>query len=299
MTDSESLRDFLVSRRARIDPDSVGLPQSAVARRRPGLRREEVAVLAGVSVDYYARLEQGRVGNVSEQVLTAIENALRLDDLERAHLRALIAPTPSRPRAPRPEKVRVRPGLRALIEAMDPTPAFLQGPRMEVLAWNRAAAVLVTDFGKRPAHERNILRWLLLDPIARIRYPQWEEVVAPTVAALRNARDPRIPDPALERLVGELSVASPDFARMWADYRLYKHRHGKKQIFHPEVGTILVNFETLDIDGSGGQFISAYTTDVGSPSAERLGLLLSWNASDSGAADTETAATTTSRPPEE
>lgn len=284
MADSESVREFLISRRARIDPDSVGLPQSAVTRRGPGLRREEVAVLAGVSVDYYARLEQGRVGNVSEQVLVAIENALRLDDLERAHLRALVAPKATRPRTPRPEKVRVRPGLRALIEAMDPTPAFVQGPRMEVLAWNRAAAVLITDFAKLPGQDRNLLRWLLLDPVARVRYPQWEEVVAPTVAALRNARDPRIPDPTLERLVGELSVASPDFARMWADYRLFKHGHGKKQIFHPEVGAIMVNFETLDIDGSDGQFISAYTTDVGSPSEERLRLLLSWNASGTDAA---------------
>ncbi len=282
MSAAPEIREFLRSRRARIDPPSVGLGPSATGRRRPGLRREEVAALAGVSVDYYARLEQGRIGNVSDQVLTAIEDALRLDRLEREHLRTLVASGGvARPRPPAPAP-RARPGLHALVERMDPIPTILQGPRMELLASNRAARVLLTDFSAKPVAERNIARWLFLDPETRIRYPDWEEVAGPTVAALRANHDPHRPDPALSRLVGELTVASADFARFWASYRLFRHGHGTKRIFHEPVGILTLNYETLEIPDSGGQFLSTYTADVGSPSDEKLRLLMSW------AADQET-----------
>ncbi|WP_433559212.1 helix-turn-helix transcriptional regulator [Pseudonocardia xinjiangensis] len=279
MTTPSTLREFLISRRARIDPASVGLPPSPIARRGRGLRREEVAALAGVSVDYYARLEQGRIGNVSDQVLTAIEDALRLDPLEREHLRSLVGPPPPgkgkvRRRA---VKVQARHGLRELVTAMDPIPAILQGPRMEVLAWNRAAKVLLTDFDAKPTDERNIARWLFLDPETRTRYPDWEDVAASTVAALRAAYNPGVADEALERLVAELSLASEEFAAYWADYRLFKHTYGKKKIFHEAVGVMTLNYETLEIPGSDGQFLSIYTADVGSPSDEKLRILLSWD----------------------
>ncbi|MFG6502283.1 helix-turn-helix transcriptional regulator [Microbacterium sp. P05] len=290
MTSPGELRDFLKLRRAAIDPESVGLPLGPTARRGKGLRREEVAALAGVSVDYYARLEQGRVGNVSDQVLKAIENALGLDSLERAHLRALVGTSRSSKSAKtRPRKVSARPGLHTLISAIDPLPAILQGPRMEVLAWNRAASILLTDFDAMPSSERNIARWLFLDPSTRTRYPDWEEVASSTVAALRAARDPYAPDEILERLVGELSVASEEFARYWADYRLFKHGHGKKKIFHEAVGVMELNYETLDVAGSDGQFVSMYAADVGSASEERLQLLMSWEttrASDSASSNT-------------
>lgn len=277
MTESHDLRDFLMSRRAQIDPTSTGLPVAATARRGKGLRREEVAALAGVSVDYYARLEQGRIGNVSDQILTAIEDVLRLTALERDHLRALVRTEPIRARKTAPSAPRVRGSLRDLIVEMDPIPVILQGPRMEILAWNRAATILLTDFASMTQKDRNIARWLFLDPSTRTKYPDWEEVAAPTVAALRAARNPRRPDEALERLVGELSVASEDFARFWAGYRLFKHGHGIKRIFHKTVGTMTLNYETFDIPDSGGQFFSIYTADVGSPSAEKLQILLSWN----------------------
>lgn len=277
MTTSGGLREFLTSRRAQIDPETVGLPPSPIARRGRGLRREEVAALAGVSVDYYARLEQGRIGNISDQVLTAIEDALRLDPLEREHLRSLVGNAPAPPRRSRPvAQPKVRLGLRTFVDAIDPVPAMLQGPRMEILAWNRAATILLTDFGAMPARDRNVARWLFLDHSNRVRYPDWEEVAAPTVAALRAARNPSRPDEALEQLVGELSVASEEFARFWADYRLFKHGHGTKRIFHPAVGVMSLNYETLDIPDSGGLFLSTYTADVGSPAAEKLSILMSW-----------------------
>ncbi|MET0901457.1 MAG: helix-turn-helix transcriptional regulator [Mycobacterium sp.] len=249
------------------------MPRSPVPRRKPGLRREEVAVLAGVSVDYYARLEQGRIGNISEQVLTAIEDALQLDDLERTHLRSLIAPAPAKPVPPRPSRLRARPALRLLVDAMA-VPAILQGPRLEVLATNRAAAALVADFGAMPPASRNIARWIFLDPTARIRYPDWEEVAAPVAATLRANLNPRAHDPELEQLVAELSSESTDFARCWSNYQLYEHTHGRKRFFHETVGTMTLNYETLNVPGADGMFISTYTADAGSPSAEMLRLLL-------------------------
>jgi transcriptional regulator with XRE-family HTH domain len=277
MTSSSSLRQFLMSRRAQIDPESVGLPPSPTPRRRSGLRREEVAALAGVSVDYYARLEQGRVGNVSDQVLTAIENALQLDALERQHLRALVQ-VGAAAMASVAMAVSVRHGLRSLLDTLDPIPALLQNHRLDVHYANGAAKILLTDFDAMPARQRNIARWLFLDPEARTRYPQWEQVAEATVGALRAAYDPRRVDDALEALVGELSLASVEFARFWSDYRLFKHSHGVKKIHHDIVGCMTLNYETLDISGSDGQYVCTYTAERGSPSAEKLRTLMSWHA---------------------
>ena len=283
MTTDGNLREFLVSRRARLDPAELGLPPSSTTRRRRGLHREEVAALAGVSVDYYARLEQGRVGAVSDQVLSAIEGALRLDELERRHLRALVAGQARRPTTAPAGQPSSRPGLRAglreLVAALDPIPAMVQNRRMDVLAINRAGSVLLADFPAMPARDRNILRWLFLDPSTRTRYPDWEEVASMTVASLRAAREPGRPDEQLERLVGELSVASPQFAAWWADYRLHQHSHGPKRIFHEAVGVLDLRYESLDIPRSGGQTLTLYTAAAGSPADEKLRILLSWDAS--------------------
>ncbi|MGV9798958.1 helix-turn-helix transcriptional regulator [Mycobacterium sp. NPDC003449] len=280
MGKATNLRDFLTSRRAAIDPSEAGLVRTSAARRKPGLSREEVAVLAGVSVYYYARLEQGRVGNISNQVLTAIEDALRLDELERNHLRTLIAPHQGEAPRPRPDKLKARPALRLLLDAIDPVAAILQGPRLEVLATNRAARVLLADFDAMPPAQRNIARWIFLDPAARVVYPEWEQVAAPVAATLRANLKPHTHDAELEQLVVELSAASEDFARFWADYRLYEHGHGTKQFFHEAVGTMTLNYETLNVPGGDGVFISTYTADVGSPSDEKLRHLLTADRSD-------------------
>lgn len=181
--------------------------------------------------------------------------------------------------------------MRALIEAMDPIPAILQSPRMAVLAWNQSAKILLTDFDAMSVQDRNIARWLFLDPETRTRYPDWEEVAASTVAALRAAYNPRMVDEELERIVGELTLTSDDFAAYWADYRLFKHTNGKKKIFHDTVGEMTLNYETLHIPDSDGQFISTYTADVGSPSDEKLRILLSWEGT-SAQADPEHRGTT-------
>lgn len=283
MPDLGNLRDFLTSRRRAIDPWEVGLPASAVPRRRPGLRREEVAVLAGVSVDYYTRLEQGRVGNVSDQVLNAVAKALNLDDTEYDYLRRLVSSEPptrphNTPSAGQPGRSRssARPALAELVRVMEPVPAILQGPRMEVLAINRMGAALTADFAKMPPRERNIARWLFLDPHARRTYPDWESVAAGTVAALRRAWSPGTADPVLEELVGELTVKSPEFGHFWAEYGLFEHRYGRKRFHHDLVGEMTLNYETLDVSGDDGLFISTYSADPGSPSDEKLGLLISW-----------------------
>ncbi|WP_093716851.1 helix-turn-helix transcriptional regulator [Actinacidiphila alni] len=282
MDNDGSLRQFLMSRRARLRPEDVGLPASPTPRRQPGLRREEVAVLAGVSVDYYARLEQGRIGRVSDQVLTAIEQALRLDVLECRHLRALVETRTGGPRrAARSDagsRDSARAGLWELVRSLDPLPAMVQSRRMDVLAANASAKVLLTDFDRMPRKDRNIVRWLFTDPRARERYPDWDEVAANTVAALRGARDPLFHDPELERLVGELSVASPEFAARWADYRLFQHSHGTKRIFHQTVGVLDLRYETFPVPDTEGQTLTIYTAPKGSAAADRLHLLLSWNA---------------------
>ncbi|GAB1824555.1 helix-turn-helix transcriptional regulator [Herbidospora sp. RD11066] len=270
------LKEFLTSRRARIEPGDVGLPPSTTPRRSKGLRREEVAILAGVSVDYYTRLEQGRVGNVSDQVLVAVENALRLDPLERDHFRTLITPAPARPRRDPAPRAGARPALRRMVDVLDPVPALLQGPRMEILAINGAAKALLADFGAMPVADRNIARWVFLDPRAKVVFPEWDMIAADIVAALRRNLNPRRADEALNRVVGELTCASPEFSRLWADYKLFQHGHGRKKFFNELVGTLTLNYETFHPPGGEGQALSIYTADAGSPDQDKLDLLVNW-----------------------
>lgn len=266
-TRQDELSQFLKSRRARLAPADVGLTAARNGRRVSGLRREELAMLAGVSPDYYARLEQGRAVNVSDQVLEAVAVALRLDELERRHLAALVKP---RADAGVNDSLRVRPALRAMVGALNPIPAVLHGPRLEVLAINRAAAVLIHDFDAMPESERNMVRWIFLDPNARLVYPDWPEIAAQLVAILRVAAGRDTTDARLAEVVAELSEASPEFARWWADRNLFQHTHGPKRFHHEAIGTITVNYETMHLPADPGLSLILYTADPGSPSEAKL-----------------------------
>ncbi|MEW2302464.1 helix-turn-helix transcriptional regulator [Streptomyces sp. NPDC006655] len=278
------LGDFLRSRRARIRPEEVGLP-SYGRRRVPGLRREEVAQLAGVSVDYYIRLEQGRgiggtsrtkSGGVSDAVLDAVARVLRLDETEHAYLRTVARPQPGRG-ARRPSAPRVRPGVQLLLDAMERSPAFVLGRRMEVLAWNALADALL-GFGALDPAARSMPRMVFLDPAAADLYPEWAAIAAQTVANLRISAGLHPDDPALTALVGELSVKSADFRRLWADHEVKACAYGVKRVRHPVAGLLTLPYETLTVPEDPDQTLVAYTPEPGSETAERLALLGSWRA---------------------
>ncbi|MCG7209982.1 helix-turn-helix transcriptional regulator [Streptomyces arenae] len=267
------LGDFLRSRRARIRPEEVGLP-SYGRRRVPGLRREEVAQLAGVSVDYYIRLEQGRGLRASDAVLDAIARVLRLDETEHSYLRTVARPgaakAPRRPAVPR-----VRPGVQLLLDAMERSPAFVLGRRMEVLAWNALADALL-GFGALEPAARSMPRLVFLDQAAADFYPEWAAIAAQTVANLRISAGRYPDDPALTGLVGELSVKSTDFRRLWADHEVKACAYGVKRVRHPVAGLLTLPYETLTVPEDPDQTLVVYTPEPGSETAERLALLGSW-----------------------
>ncbi|WP_189983289.1 helix-turn-helix transcriptional regulator [Streptomyces capoamus] len=264
--------DFLRSRRARIRPEEVGLPAHG-RRRVPGLRREEVAQLAGVSVDYYIRLEQGRGTSVSDAVLDAVARVLRLDETEQAYLRTVARPR-RRP-GPQAGASRVRPGVQLLLDAMERSAAFVLGRRMDVLAWN-ALGDAVNGFSRLAPAERNMARLVFLDPAGRELYPEWHAVAAQTVAHLRVHAGRYADDPELCALVGELSVRSEDFRRLWADHEVRECAYGVKTVRHPVAGLLTLPYETMTTPSDPEQTIVAYTPEPGSETAERLALLGSW-----------------------
>jgi transcriptional regulator with XRE-family HTH domain len=273
MDDRTQLAEFLTSRRNRLDPDAAGIPIHG-RRRVPGLRREEVAQLAGVSVDYYVRLEQGRAAHPSESVLEAIARALQLDEVERSHLHQLARPAPARRRPPARE--RVRPGLRQLLERLETVPAFVLGRRMDVLAWNRLGASLHADFDGLPPGERNMARLIFLDPASVDHYPEWEQVARDTVGVLRGLAGRHPDDRPLAELIGELSMHSEQFRRWWAAGVVHRKTHGRKLIRHPVVGDLELHYETLQLPDAPDQMLVTYTAEAGSPSETSLALLASW-----------------------
>ncbi|WP_329500316.1 helix-turn-helix transcriptional regulator [Kitasatospora herbaricolor] len=272
------LGQFLRSRRARLKPEETGLPDYGGRRRVPGLRREELAQLAGVSVDYYVRLEQGRTDHVSQAVLDAVARALRLGPDERRHLGNLARPRPAA-REPRPVQ-RVLPGLRRLLDAMSDVPAYVLGPDTEVLAWNRPAAALITDFGALEPGRRQKARMIFLDEASRELYADWEQKAADVVAYLRLGAGRHPHDPGLSALIGELSMGSRDFARLWAGQEVRDKTRGSYGFRHPVVGPLELAFETFRLPDDPDQALVAYTVEPGSPSEAALRLLLSLEATD-------------------
>ncbi|WP_433479513.1 helix-turn-helix transcriptional regulator [Spirillospora sp. CA-142024] len=266
------LGEFLRSRRARLRPEELGLPDYGGRRRVPGLRREELAQLAGVSVDHYVRLEQGRTLHFSEAVLDAVARALRLGDVEREHLYRLARPFTG-PAEDEPQLV--RPGLRRLLDSTGDVPAYIVGRNTDVLAWNDLAAALITDFGALPPAERNLARLVFLDDGMRGLYADWRGKAEDVAAYLRLDAGRHPGDPSTQALVDELSVASPEFREIWSEHRLKDKTHGRYVYRHPVVGLLDLGFETLRPADDPDQALIAHTVEEGSPSHTALRLLAS------------------------
>ena len=285
----EEIRDFLISRRAKITPERAGIPNYGELRRVPGLRREEVAQLAGVSTDYYTRLERGSQRGVSDAVLEAVASALQLDEAERAHLMDLArtAKSPSRRAARRPPQQRVRPGVLRLLDGMTGAVAMVQNGRSDVLAANLLGRALYGPVfestaaagPETPSQLPNQARYLFLDPGAGDLYPDWRAIAASTVAMLRSEAGRNPHDRALNELVGELTTRSGLFAALWAGHDVRIHTTGTKRFHHPVAGDLSLQFETLHLPGDEGQTLFTFTAEPGSASENALAFLASWAAS--------------------
>ncbi|WP_043268017.1 helix-turn-helix transcriptional regulator [Streptomyces sp. CT34] len=276
-TGPTELGDFLRTRRARLQPEDVGLVSYGARRRVPGLRREELAQLAGVSAAYYTRLEQGQSHNASEGVLDALARALRLSPDERAHLHQLSRPARTR-RRPAVRHDRARPGVRQLLAALDGVPAVALGPRFEVLAWNRLGHALLAghldfDSPARPLDRPNTQRLFFLDPHTRELYPEREQEARRAVAALRVAAGRFPDDPQLTELIGELSMKSTEFSALWSRHAVSNCTFGTKRFHHPLVGALTLDFEMMQTPDGSGQGVLMYTAAEGSPSEAALRLL--------------------------
>ncbi|WP_326836059.1 helix-turn-helix domain-containing protein [Amycolatopsis rhabdoformis] len=273
---SARLGDFLKARRAQLTPREVGLPEGGTRRKVAGLRRTEVAQLAAISVEYYTRLEQGRV-QASATVLATLATALRLDEDQQSYLYDLAGKADARPRRRRTAQ-HARPAIHRLLDRLTDTPALVLGKRLDVLAWNTAATALYVDFARLPPARRNYVHLMFTEPAFRTLHPHWHQDARVAVSALRReaAADPD--DPDLARLVGELSVRDSDFRTWWAEHRVTSAGFGTKTYRHPLVGDLTLDCDTwLSPDGSG-QRLMVLTADPGTPSRDALDILLSWQA---------------------
>jgi transcriptional regulator with XRE-family HTH domain len=291
---STEVRDFLVTRRAKVTPDQAGLTYYGGNRRVPGLRREEVAMLAGVSADYYTRLEKGNLAGVSDSVLDAVAGALQLDEAERVYLfdLARAANAAGRPNSGpgqrrRPSQ-RVRPGVQQILDSMITAAAFVRNGRLDILATNLLARALYSPVFDSPTHTSavsppNLARFGFLDPAARDYFPDYDKSCHTSVAILRTeaGRDPH--DRGLTDLVGELCTRSEDFRTRWAAHDVRLHRTGLKCFRHPVVGELALNFEAMELSADTGLTLTAYTAEPGTPSAERFQLLANWAATETNA----------------
>lgn len=295
---NQEVRDFLVSRRAKITPAMAGLPLYGGTRRVPGLRREEVAMLAGLSIDYYTRLEKGNLAGASESVLDAICGALQLDDAERLYLFNLAReanadnPDARRRSAARPVKLRVRPGVQQVLDGMLKTPAFVRNGRLDIVATNllgRALYAPVFDSPTRGSAKAmpNLARFRFLDPAARDFYPDFDASASANVQLLRSegARNPH--DKGFTDLIGELCTRSDDFRALWASHDVRLHHSGTKLFRHPVVGELRLHFEAFDLPADPGLTLTALSAPADSDAAGRLALLASWALSQDTSAEVD------------
>lgn len=272
--DMTELGTFLLARRGGLRPADVGLPAGAGTRRTPGLRREEVAALAGVSIDYYVRLERGKETHPSPSVIEALAGALRLNEEERVFLRELAARAARRAPEPRPlPSRRVRPTITQLLETLRPNPAYVVSRTNDLLAANPGGLRLLHGIADWPERQRNTVRYVFLHPAARELWADWEQKAKGCVAQLRAlaGTDPDAPD--LAALVGELIVKSPDFNRLWERYEVRTIGDGEKTLRHPEVGTMTLSHEGLSLNRAQGQRLIVYMAPPGSPDHDAMTLL--------------------------
>ncbi|MEU4311484.1 helix-turn-helix transcriptional regulator [Nocardia sp. NPDC024068] len=280
MGNRDEVREFLMSRRAKISPDRAGIP-AAPNRRVPGLRRSEVAALAGVSVEYYAKLERGAIAGASASVLDALSRALQLDDTEHAHLLDLARaadgiPTSGRPRRRATRHSAARPSLQWALDSIHDAVAFVRNPRQDLLATNELGRAFYSPLLGSGGRTPNLARFQFLDPAARDFYPDWDTFAEMCVAIMRSeaGRDPH--DRGLQDLVGELSTRSETFRRLWGTHDVRTHGTGTKRFRHPDAGELVLAYEELAVTAEPGLILMVYTPEPGSPSAQRLQILGSW-----------------------
>lgn len=277
MNTASEIREFLTSRRAKVTPERAGIPRYGRHRRVAGLRREEVALLANISVEYYTRLERGNVRGVSDEVLESVSRALRLDEAEHAHLLDLVRAAGDQPRARRTSTAQlVRPSIRRLVDAIRDMPAFVHNGRLDLLYLNSLASALYSlhlDDRLRPP---NAARFLFLDPRARGFYSEWDDVAHDLAAALRGEAGRNPYDRDLADLVGQLSVRSHEFRVLWAGHDVRYHRSGIKRFHHPLVGDVTLAYESLQLPADPGLTMVTYSAEPGSPTEAALRELAEW-----------------------
>jgi len=278
MDAKSELREFLTSRRARITPEQAGLRTYGGSRRVPGLRREEVALLAGVSVDYYTRLERGNAGGASESVLDSLARALQLDDVERTHLFHLARASQPSTRTPRSGTASVRASVQTLLDAMTGAPGFVRNGRLDILGANMLGRALYAPHLEDRRRPPNTARFVFLDPRSREFYVDWDDVAHDVVAILHAEAGKNPYDKGLSDLVGELSTQSELFRTRWAAHNVRRHGTGRKRFRHPIVGDLELTYDTMTLVADVDLFMFVYTADAGSKSEEALRLLASWAA---------------------
>jgi transcriptional regulator with XRE-family HTH domain len=280
MDNRAQVREFLISRRERITPAQAGLPAYGGTNRRvKGLRREEVALLAGVSIDYYVRMERGNLAGASDAVLDGITRALQLDEAERAHLFDLArSAQPAPPRNRRTKTSGVTDGIQQILEAITEAPAWVRNARHDMLAANRLARALYAPVLADPRRPANNARFVYLDPAAREFFTDWERAADDIAAMLRSEAGSNPHDKQLIELIGELSTRSDEFRTRWAAHNVRFHRTGRKRLHHPVVGTLDLDYEAMEFPAHPGLTLLTYTAAAGTPTADSLKLLASWAA---------------------
>jgi len=292
MENSKDVREFLMSRRSRITPAQTGLPAYGGTRRVAGLKREEVAMLAGVSTEYYARLERGNLRGVSESVLESLAGALRLDEAERAHLLDLArAAGPARGSGTRRVRAELRPSVQRILAGMTGTPAYVRNSRMDILAANSLCFALYGGILSPDTMPLNLARFMFLDPRARDFFLEWDTLADDLAAALRTEAGRSPHDRALNSLIGDLATGSTEFSTRWARHNVHFHRSARKTLHNALVGDIELSGDSLELPGEGLTLI-AYTAESGSHAQEQLDFLTSWSATGRRSAESASAKAT-------